>query len=486
MFRAGFLAVGFAAVSAFGGAPEAPSLLPAVATAPVEVGEEIADFYRSRGFRPLWGRGRALRPEATELLRSLPPDPELSAAVAAAGTGDPDLLSRAELLLSSALVEQVRELRRPPLVESMRYADPALAPATSSAAQVLQQAAAAPAEAGAALRVNPAFDGLRIGLERYRARWSRLPQTPLPSRPDPAQLRQRLGFQPAAPEAMVAARLREFQAVHGMPPSGRADAATLAALNRGAVHYERLILANLERARAIPARRGRYILVDTASARLWMVEDGRLAGSMRVVVGKAEMPTPQLAGTISHAVLNPYWNLPPDLIRERARKVLRRGSQVIAAERLQVLSDWTPRARILSARRVDWRSVAAGRHYVNLRQRPGPGNMMGRVKFMVANPLGIYLHDTPLTEHFEHSDRRLSSGCVRVEDAQRLAAWLFRGSPPAPSGRPEQRVDLPEPVPVYIAYFTALPTSGGVVFQADRYGRDRAWLERLDRARRTG
>ena len=127
MLRAGLLAVGFAAVSAFGAAPEAPSAPAAVAAAPVAVGEEIVDFYRARAFRPVWGRGRALRPEAMELLRSLPPDPTLSAAVAAARTGDPGLLSNAELLLSSAFAEQVRALRRPPLVESMRYADPASA-----------------------------------------------------------------------------------------------------------------------------------------------------------------------------------------------------------------------------------------------------------------------------------------------------------------------------------------------------------------------
>ena len=245
---------------------------------------------------------------------------------------------------------------------------------------------------------------------------------------------------------------------------------------------ERLILANLERARAIPARRGRYILVDAASARLWMVEDGRLAGTMRVIVGKAAMPTPAMAGMIRYAVLNPYWNLPPDLIRERARKVLRRGPRALAAERLQVLSDWTARARPLAPRRVDWRAVAAGRRYVNLRQRPGPGNMMGRIKFMMPNDLGVYLHDTPLREPFARDDRRISSGCVRLEDAPRLARWLFRDRPPRPSGAAEQRVDLPEAVPVYITYLTALPTRGGVVFTPDRYGRDRALLAAMFRA----
>jgi len=173
---------------------------------------------------------------------------------------------------------------------------------------------------------------------------------------------------------------------------------------------------------------------------------------------------------IRYVVLNPYWNLPPDLIRERARK----GPRAIAAERLQVLSDWTPQARPLDPRRVDWRAVAAGRRLVNLRQTPGPHNMMGRIKFMMPNELGIYLHDTPHRDLLRRADRHLSSGCVRLEDAQRLARWMFEGRVPRPSGAAEQRVDLPEPVPVYLAYFTALPSRGGVVFHSDVYRRDQA------------
>ena len=84
--------------------------------------------------------------------------------------------------------------------------------------------------------------------------------------------------------------------------------------------------------------------------------------------------------------------------------------------------------------------------------------MMGRIKFMMPNELGIYLHDTPHHDLFARADRRLSSGCVRLEDAPRLARWLFGGRVPRPTGAAEQRVDLPEPVPVYIAYFTALPS----------------------------
>jgi len=181
-----------------------------------------------------------------------------------------------------------------------------------------------------------------------------------------------------------------------------------------------------------------------------------------------------MAGLIRYAVLNPYWNLPPDLIRKRARNVLRRGTRAIAAEQLQILSDWSPRARTLTPAQVDWRAVASGRRFVNLRQRPGPGNMMGRIKFMMPNDLGVYLHDTPLRDLLRNADRHESSGCVRLEDAPRLARWLFDGHVPQASGAPEQRADLPAPVPVYLAYFTVLPSRDGVVFQSDVYGRDRA------------
>jgi murein L,D-transpeptidase YcbB/YkuD len=95
------------------------------------------------------------------------------------------------------------------------------------------------------------------------------------------------------------------------------------------------------------------------------------------------------------------------------------------------------------------------------------------MKFMLPNDLGIYLHDTPHKDLFRNADRHQSSGCVRLEDAPRLARWLFEGRVPRPSGAPEERVDLPSPVPVYLAYFTALPSAdGGVVFQGDPYGRD--------------
>lgn len=476
LLRAGALAAGFAAVSAYGSPPQAPPPRAAAAAAfaapplaPLALDPEIVSFYRERDLEPLWVEGGALSRDAQVLIDLLPPRPELAAAVAAARSGDPRALTRADLLLTRFYMEEMRERGRPPERSAMRYIDAGLAPEAPSDRDTLYALAAAPSLAAhvqSMLRRNPAYDGLRRGLAAYRARWSLLPQIQVTAgRAD--LLRQRLGA------GDLGAALRGFQAVHGLPATGRPDPATVAALNRGAQYYERLILANIERARAIPAAPGRrYILVDTASARLWMIEDGRIRDSMKVIVGKRDMPTPEMAGLIRYAALNPYWNLPPDLVRERARSAARRGPGVITGERLQVLSDWSDNPRVLEPRRVNWAAVAAGRSQVNLRQLPGPQNMMGRVKFMLPNELGVYLHDTPHRDLFAGADRRRSSGCVRLEDAQRLGRWLFGGSMPRASGAAEQRVDLPEPVPVYITYLTALPTNGGVVFLRDGYGRD--------------
>jgi murein L,D-transpeptidase YcbB/YkuD len=463
----------FAALLPLGPAWEAPAA-PGAPLPALDVGPDIASFYRDRGFAPFWVTREGLTPEARRLLAMIAPDPALSAAVAAAADRDPHRLTRADLLLSRAYVDFARERLRGPTGNVMRYIDPEVAPPVLSDRELLDAAAGAGSldrQLTALERINPAFHGLTRGLAAYRARWSRLPQTTLPTRPSEAALRQRLGV-PAG--ASIEPVLRGFQHVHGLPQNGAPDPATIAALNRGARHYEQLILANIERARAIPARTGRSILVDTASARLWMIEDGRIVDAMRVVVGKRAMPTPLMAGNIRYAVHNPYWNLPPDLIRKRAGNAARRGPGVITGERLQVLSDWGSGARVLDPRRVDWRAVAAGRRLVNVRQLPGPDNMMGRIKFMMPNDLGVYLHDTPLRHLLAQADRHESSGCVRVQDAARLARWLFDGNVPAPTGGAEQEVNLPEPVPVYLAYFTVLPSRDGVVFQRDVYNRDRS------------
>ena len=172
-----------------------------------------------------------------------------------------------------------------------------------------------------------------------------------------------------------------------------------------------------------------------------------------------------------YARYRPYWNIPTDIVRDEiAPHVLREGMAYVEREDLEVLSDWTPRARVLDPAAVDWNAVASGATTLRVRRRPGENNILGAVKLMLPNPLGIYLHDTPNKALFAQDARWSSAGCVRVEDADRFARWLF-GESPSASGL-DHRVDLADPVPVYMTYFTAVPSGSGVVVRRDIYGRD--------------
>jgi L,D-transpeptidase YcbB len=206
----------------------------------------------------------------------------------------------------------------------------------------------------------------------------------------------------------------------------------------------------------IPAR-GRFVLVDAASARLFMIENGQVVDSMKVIVGKPATATPQLRSTIYYATLNPYWNVPVDLARTLiAPRVLRDGMSYLHDRGYEVVSGFKRDAEVLPAQSVDWQAVADGTAKVYVRQRPGPANSMGRMKFAFANDDGIFLHDTPKKELFAQDQRDLSNGCVRLEDAPRFARWLLGRDAQASSDAPEQFLPLPGAVPIVITYLDKL------------------------------
>ena len=238
----------------------------------------------------------------------------------------------------------------------------------------------------------------------------------------------------------------------------------------------RQIWTNLARVRALPALpQGRYVLVDAASARLWMYENGRPVDSMKVVVGKPDLQTPLMAGFIRHAIENPYWNVPDDLVKNTiAANVLDHGLSYLSDRGYQVLDGWTAGAKVIDPKTVDWLAVHKGLRNVHVRQLPGGDNFMGAVKFEFPNPQGIYLHDTPDLHLMKEDARQLSSGCVRLEDAARMHRWLM-GAPLPRHGRkapPEQQVNLPEPVPIYITYLTVQPSGDQLAFLGDPYALD--------------
>lgn len=233
-----------------------------------------------------------------------------------------------------------------------------------------------------------------------------------------------------------------------------------------------IVQLNMQRVRSLPAT-GRYVLVNAAAQRLFMMEGSQPVDMMRVVVGKPIYPTPMMAALIRFASLRPYWNVPTDLAAERvAPSVVKEGLTYLRQKGYQVLSDWSDNPKLVNPATIDWKAVADGRQQVRLRQLPGPSNSMGDVKFMFPNAQGIYLHDTPQNELFAEAARLFSGGCVRLEAASRLGTWLFGKPLKAKGSAPEQKVPLPSPVPVYITYLTAVPSGSDVAFYDDIYNRD--------------
>ena len=485
-------------------AQASPSAAEARAPATVEAalrstrisGEELRSFYQARNFRPLWIRSGAPGPEADALLRlietaeadGLDADDyrprALSEAIMQAHGGSPEALARAEILLSRRLAEYVRDVRRR-RDSDMEYADRSLAPARPTTRAALDAAAAAPS----LLRhvedigwMHPIYGRLRRALAALPAGdgdAAPVPPGPL-LRPGASGervglLRRRLGLagQGAYDERLTQA-VRDFQAAQGLPSDGIVGPRTLEALNRPSADARRILRVNLDRARDLPADPGRrYVLVDAASARLYVYEQREVRDTMRVVVGRVSDPTPMVAGLIRYATLNPYWNVPPDLAASRvAPSVLSEGPGYLRDKGYEVLSGWGETASVADPATVDWAAVAAGRREVRLRQRPGPSNAMGRMKLSFDNRYGVYLHDTPERDLLRGTARTFSAGCVRVEDAPRLARWLFGRTLSTRSRTPELHYVLADPVPVYITYLTAAPEGDSIAFREDVYGRD--------------
>ncbi len=337
---------------------------------------------------------------------------------------------------------------------------------------------------------NPLFIELHRGLQQYQMSWGRLPQLNVPAgaalkagSKDPRVdiLRQRLGMYPGGGfDAQLTQAVREFQRVHGLKVSGLADAVTIRSLNLGADHYLRRIALNLERARRLPemGQFQRYVVVDSGSAEIHMFNDDRLSSSMRAIVGAPESKTPMMALLLRGAKVNPYWNVPADMIRDfTARNVLKQGTSYIKNYNYEVLTGSGDAIVPIDPKNVDWKAVAAGSSNVLVRQLPGPWNSMGEIKFETPNDFGIYLHDTPSKALFAKADRWISNGCVRLEDADRFTTWVYGGKPQ--SAERETMVPVQSPVPVYMTYLTVEAGQGGVQFRADPYNFDEQASQRL-------
>jgi murein L,D-transpeptidase YcbB/YkuD len=282
--------------------------------------------------------------------------------------------------------------------------------------------------------------------------------------------------------------VRTFQRAHRLDADGVVGAATLQAMNTPISHRIDQLRLSLERLRWVSGDvedKHNFVAVNIAGFRIYVVRDGELIWTTRAMVGKTYRQTPIFRGNIQYAEFNPTWTVPPGIMSNDVLPKIKRDVSYLDENHFDVL---TFQGELVDPNAVDWNSYGQTAPYM-IRQRPGPWNALGQVKFIFPNPHYVFLHDTNHRELFPKSSRALSSGCVRVEDPLKLAEILFDDQPQWDrqaidsliASRETRRVNMNRDTPVYILYLTAaLDNDGSVVFLEDVYQRDGRLLAALD------
>ena len=337
------------------------------------------------------------------------------------------------------------------------------------------------------------YRDLRDALARYRnlqaeGGWSAVPDGDKlvkgSSGPRVVALRRRLAItgdlqgpadDPLYDQAVVEA-VMHFQRRNGLPIDGVAGEGTLAVLNLPVEARIGQIEINLERRRWLAETLGQeYVLVNIPE--LWL--EGRRGGELRlempVIVGAPSRPTPLFADEMSSVVFHPYWNVPASIAVDEILPKAQADPRYLTRNDYEVVGSEGEPMEASSLREEDLRNET-----IRIRQKPGPKNSLGKVKFLFPNQFDVYFHDTPAGALFQQPERDLSHGCIRVERPGDLAELVLEGQwsrqqiEEALAAGEEQHVALEKPVPVYLLYHTAWAEEDGTVqFREDIYGLDR-------------
>lgn len=485
---------------------------------PREFGVELRDFYRDLQYQPVWSRDGRPSARAVELIGLLeraqdwslrPADYRVVASLSSIS------LAQFDVALTEAVLRFLSDLH-------FGRADPGLY-RTAKSKRVERSELPVMLrrwflEAGdlstSVEKVEPPFEGYRralASLRRYRALAAEDDgeALPVPKKPVEAggeyaglarltRLLRLTGDLPSGDAvfgrysgALVEA-VKRFQARHGLEQDGQIGRATLTQLNTPLRHRVRQLELTLERWRWVPHAFPRPPLVVNLPEFSLRAYDASYAVEleMKIIAGVAHRhSTPIFASELGYVVFRPFWNVPLSIQRHEIVPLLakdplhlsKHGYQVVGRDGTVVTADTTStdiRAKLQTGSLL-------------LRQVPGPNNALGLVKFIFPNRHGVYLHDTPARELFQRARRDFSHGCMRVERAHDLAAWVLReeaGWTPqrigvAMNGVRSVRVDLKQPIPVLIVYGTAVALPGGKVhFLPDAYRYDAA-LDRTLAAR---
>jgi murein L,D-transpeptidase YcbB/YkuD len=480
-------------------------------------GPRLAAVYGARAFAPLWSDERAAA--VTRVVEAagadgLDPAAYQGAALAAHAVAQtPDEIAARDLLVTGAVLAWVIDMHRgvaPPRPSDEAAVEPRAIDAVASTIAAAEAPDTA-AYLGSLAPRHPGYARLRAALAAHRALaaaggWPAVPDGPSlrPGDADPviAIVRQRLAVTGElavandAPlyDAELETAVRAFQRRHGLEPDGVVGHATRVALGTTVDQRIEQIVANMERWRWLPDELGpRHVRVNIPGYALEMVDSGRTVLEMPVVVGSTTRRTPQLSSRITTLVFNPTWTVPVKLARQDMLPKVRRDQQYFANQGIRIYASWSPDAGEVHPDEIDWQAIGADIGGLKLRQEPGPGNPLGRVKFVMPNGFDVYLHDTNAKGLMQRARRAQSSGCVRLGDALALADLLLDGQV---GWTPERRaavtadwttrtVSLGRPLPVHLVYETAwIGPDGTMQFREDVYGRDRALVNAMTAALR--
>ena len=305
---------------------------------------------------------------------------------------------------------------------------------------------------------------------------------------------------PSRYEGELVEGVKRFQVRHGLKGDGVLGQTTWAALNVPLSWRVRQIELAMARMRWLPHLGERaFVAVNIPMFRLWgwdsVPESGTPNFEMGVIVGKALNQTPVFLDEMKHLIFQPYWNVPKSILQKEILPILRRDRGYLARQDMEIVDGQGDDAKPVEPSSQNVSLLAEGE--LRLRQRPGPKNALGQVKFMFPNDENVYLHSTPAPELFDRTRRDFSHGCVRVEDPVALAEWALKDQPQwtrekilaaMTTGTPSLVVPLTRPIRVVLYYVTAtvIPPENSMHFADDIYGQDPLLDQALIKARRGG
>ena len=470
----------------------------------------VESFYKGRTYLPAWSQDGHLTQVET-LLRAvedahgdgLTPDyyhlsliRSLVDKVGQELTPDPILLSDLDILLTDAFLTLGCHLSagcvNPVTIETEWFAKTLKVDVSSVLEQALKKKQIREALAGLGPQKD-IYGRLKQGLAHYRellskGEWQLIstgPRLKKGSKSDRVvELRKRLtasGDLPAGETTVsdvfdekVEQSVIVFQKRHGLKIDGVVGRNTFNALNVPLRQRIRQMELNMERLRWILSNiEERFIVVNIADFKLYVIENDKPILSMKVVVGKPYQRTPIFTSKMTYIVINPAWNIPDSIARKEILEKIEKNPNYLAEQDIKVLKDLKVSGKALPYR---------------FRQEPGPLNPLGTIKFMFPNEYDVYLHDTPAKRLFSEDVRTFSHGCTRIEKPLELAEYLFRDDPrwsrnelvAAIEKGTEQTIMIPHPVNVHFLYLTAwVDESGSIQFRNDIYGRDNILDEAL-------